>query len=369
MSQIIKAKRQLEEKLAVMHNRKYCILVSRGATAIYLALKAFGYKKGRVALPSVLCMSPANAVMYAGLEPIYIDISLADFNMDVNCLKMAIEKKQNVVVVILPHIYGQPGDIDKVVALCKKHNIKLIEDAAQAMGGSYKGRPLGSFGDISILSFGHTKILDCGGGGALLFDDYKYVKTINSLIRKLPCKIRDYNRLQEKYSKKYYTLAAIIRKDPKKATLYSEFPQMFKNLYIFKDLDNRIVKKILYLLNNLGRIVNKRNKNAALYKKYLKHKMIFHPKYKNKGTSWRYSFIVKGESGHELAQEIRRKGVDVSNWYPPLHLFYYKRRTKLKNAEYLGNHVFNLWVDESLNAAAIKRNCDLFLEVLNEHTR
>src|SRR3989339_378466 len=369
MPRTIDIKRSLEMKLAAMHNRKHCILVSRGATAIYLALKAFGYKRGKVALPSMLCMSPANAVMYAGLKPVFIDISLSDFNMEVKSLKKAIEKNQNVVAVILPHIYGQPGDIDEIVTLCKKHNIRLIEDAAPALGGSYKGSPLGAFGDISILSFGHTKILDCGGGGALLFDDDRYFQLINALIRKLPSKIRGYRQLQEKYSKKYYALANIVRRDPKKAGLYSVFPQTFKNLYLFKELDSKVLNDIRSSLNGLQKIVKTRNENAALYSKLLNHPLIIQPKYKEKGTFWRYSFLVKGGRQHELAQLIREKGVAVSNWYAPLHLMYRKKPAKLKNAEYLGDHVFNLWVDESISKAAIRRNCDLFIKVLNERAK
>jgi dTDP-4-amino-4,6-dideoxygalactose transaminase len=353
----------LEEKLAVMHNRKHCILVSRGATAIYLALKAFGYEKGQVALPSILCMSPANAVIYAGLEPVYIDISLADFNLDVKSLARAIKTEKNMVAVILPHLYGQPGEIDKVIALCKKYNIRIIEDAAQALGGSYQGRPLGSFGDISILSFGHTKIIDAGGGGAILFDDKKYLPRIKAAEKLIGKKKDNYAELSSAYRDAYYSLAELCRQHPGSSALYSAFPAMFKDLYLFRDLTEELVLKIDQSLKDLAKIADLRRRNASICRKMLQHDLIVHPKHKWDGVPWRYSFLVKSDKQWAIAEAARKRGLDISNWYPPLHLLYDAHPAQLKNAEYLGEHVFNLWVDQGLNEDAAKRNCRIFLEV------
>jgi len=107
---------KLQAKLAEMHNRKHCVIVSRGAVAIYLALRVLGFNKGKVVMPSILCLSPANAVIYAGLEPIFCDINLADFNIDIDKLEKLLKEEKDIKAIILPHIYGQPTAIDKVEA-------------------------------------------------------------------------------------------------------------------------------------------------------------------------------------------------------------------------------------------------------------
>lgn len=365
MPQATDPKRRLEEKLAAMHNRKHCILVSRGAAAIYLALKAFGYEKGQVAMPSILCLSPANAVIYAGLEPKYIDISLSDFNLDIKSLEQAIRKEKNIKVVILPHLYGQPGDIEKVVALCQEHDIRIIEDTAQALGGSYKGKPLGSFGDISILSFGHTKIIDAGGGGAMLFDAEEYLPRIKAAEKLIGKKKDNYEELSLAYRNDYYSLAESRRQHPGSGALYSAFPERFKDLYLFSDLAEEVVLMIDQSLKDLGTIIKIRRRNASICRKMLQHDSIVHPEQRWDGVPWRYSFLVKSDEQWAIADAARKRGLDISNWYPPLHLLYDAHPAQLKNAEYLGEHVFNLWVDQGLSEAKVKQNCRTFLEVLD----
>lgn len=358
-------KQRLEERLAKMHQRKHCLIVSRGTVAIYLALKALGYETGKVVLPSILCLSPANAVIYAGLKPVFCDVSLMDFNLDVDSLERTLKTESDIRAVIMPHLYGQPTDIERIVELTEKYKVVLIEDAAQALGGSYKGLPLGSFGKFSILSFGHTKILDVGGGGALLFDDSGYLEPVNDWKGKLPVKVDNYHELKEQYSKVYYTIAALCKEDVNLGKLFLSFPHIFKDLYLFRDINDTVIENIYRGLNDLDDIVEKRNENGGYYKKHLQHEKITQPAYQWHGVYWRYSFLVNSNKQYDIAKEIRSNNIHVSNWYPPVHLFYGLDHPECKNAEYMGNHIFNLWVSSECKEEDIKKHAEVIMKALD----
>ena len=360
---------ELEHQLAQMHNRRFCLLVSRGTTAIYLALKVLGLRPGKVILPSILCLNPANAVIYAGLEPFFCDVNLTDYNLDIEDLKRILKTHRDVRCLILAHSFGQPGDIEEIVNITQKNRIALIEDVAQALGGEYKGKPLGSFGDISILSFGHTKIIDVGGGGAILFDRKEYLKDFQYHLKRLPYRIKNYSSLNETYRKVYYALASIVREDFSLGRLYYSFPYLFRDLYLYGDLKVEFALKLKKALKTLKSVVDYRNENAGIYRKYLIHPKIRHPHYRFKGVFWRYSFLIHSPYQQDIAQAIRDKGIDVSNWYPPVHLFYDLDPRPLRKAEYLGKHIFNLWVDGRLIKRDIRRNIDCILKILDQYER
>lgn len=337
--------RKLEMELARRYDRRHCRVVSRGAVAIYLAIATMEEKPKKVVLPSTICMSPVNAVIYAGHRPVFADVDLADFNIDVANLRLLLETDADIAAIVLPHMYGQPADIDEVAALARSHGVLLVEDAAQAMGGFYKDRPLGSFGDFSILSFGHTKIIDTGGCGALLFDDDKYVAKVDRAIEALPAQAAGFADLQEKYSRAYYGLRDLIASDRSLNRLYMGFPYIFKELYLYREVEVEAAVRAQEMLKGLEQAVATRNRAAAYYRANLVHEDIVHPEYKRPGVCWRYGFIIKHDNQTKIAERIRAKGVPVSNWYPPAHLFYEAEPRELPNAEYLGAHIFNLWVE------------------------
>lgn len=356
-------KKILEQELAKMHGRKHCIFVGRATAAIYLALKTLGHKDGKVVMPATLCLSVPNAVIYSGLTPLYCDVSLKDFNIDIDSLEKLLKEKKDIRAVIAPHMYGHPTDMSRLLSITEKYKIPVIEDVAQAMGGSFNGRILGSFGDFSILSFGHTKIIDVDGGGALLFDKDEYEYKIAESERELSIKSED-RKLGSIYREAYYTLMSLARKDKKLGTIFSSFPWIFKDIYLFGRFDEELTRKVHEKLPRLKEMVSRRNENAEYYKKHLIHPAITHPKYNNGGVSWRYSFLIKSDNQLEIAEAVRREGIDISNWYYPLHSMYEFDPPKLKNAEYIGSHIFNLWVEPTLTRKELKKNVDTILQVL-----
>jgi dTDP-4-amino-4,6-dideoxygalactose transaminase len=359
-------KKALEDQLAALHNRRYCRLVSRGTVGLYLALKTLGYREGKVVVPSIMCLSPANAIIYAGFEPLFCDVSLSDFNLDGAALEKELGKHRDIRAVILPHMYGQPSHIDQFRDLTKKFRVALIEDACQSLGGTYQGKPLGSFGEFSVLSFGHTKIIDVGEGGAILFDEAKYQSQIDQEYKKLPERAKSHAKLQEHYSQAYYHLATLYRSNKSFGRLYYAFAHIFKDLYLYRSRSTGIIPKFIKELPRLSGIVAKRRERAQWYQQFLNHPRIVHPHYRWEGVCWRYSFLVKSDNQQELAETIRKKGIHVSNWYPPVHELYCLQPPQMKNAEFIGRHIFNLWVDPRYSRRDVKRISDVVLSVVEK---
>jgi perosamine synthetase len=161
-----------ESEFAQYVNRNHGIAVANGSAALDIAVKALGIGKGdEVIMPTFTIISPAQSVVTAGAVPVLVDSDPITWNMDITQIEEKITSKTKAILVV--HIYGLPVDMDPVLALCQKYNLKLIEDAAEMHGQTYKGKMCGSFGDISIFSFYPNKHITTGEGGMLVCNDEK----------------------------------------------------------------------------------------------------------------------------------------------------------------------------------------------------
>jgi perosamine synthetase len=161
---------RFEEEFASYIGSKHGIAVSNGTAALDIAVAALGIGPGdEVIMPTFTIISPAMQVVRSGAIPVLVDSDLLTWNMDVAQIEAKITPKTKAIIVV--HIYGLPVDMDPVLALCKKYNLKLIEDAAEVHGQAYKGRKCGTFGDISTFSFYPNKHITTGEGGMCLTDD------------------------------------------------------------------------------------------------------------------------------------------------------------------------------------------------------
>ena len=162
--------RRFESDMASYCGRKYGIAVSNGTAALETAMLALNLEQGaEVILPTFTIISCEQAITKCGLVPVVVDCDMNIWNMDVEQIESKITPKTKAIMVV--HIYGLPVDMDKVMELAKKYDLKVIEDAAEMHGQKYKERMCGSFGDISIFSFYPNKHITCGEGGMILTDD------------------------------------------------------------------------------------------------------------------------------------------------------------------------------------------------------
>jgi len=172
--------KKLEEQFAAKNQRAHGIAVCNGTAALEIAVEALGLTKGdEVIMPAFTIISCASAIVKVGAIPVLVDSDLQTWNMDVNKIESKITAKTKAIMVV--HIYGLPVDMDAVLAIAKKHNLKVIEDAAEAHGQTYKGKPCGSFGDISVFSFYPNKLITTGEGGMVLTNDDKLAERCRSL--------------------------------------------------------------------------------------------------------------------------------------------------------------------------------------------
>ena len=155
--------------------------LSSGTAALHLALVLLGVSAGdEVICQSMTFAASANPITYQGATPVFVDSEDATWNMSPVWLETAIKdrlkKKTKPKAIIVVHLYGMPAKMDEITAIARRYEIPLIEDAAEALGSAYKGKPLGTLGDIGIFSFNGNKIITTSGGGALVSANGKYVE-------------------------------------------------------------------------------------------------------------------------------------------------------------------------------------------------
>ena len=160
---------KLEEEFRKLYGVKYALGVSSGTEALYISLAALGVGPGdEVLLPGYLWTSCLSAIIRLGAIPRLVDIN-DTFNMSPGDLEQKISRHSKVVLVV--HMSGLPGDIEEIVDIARKHNLKVLEDCAQSNGASLNGKPVGTFGDIGIVSFQINKSITAGEGGIIVCND------------------------------------------------------------------------------------------------------------------------------------------------------------------------------------------------------
>jgi perosamine synthetase len=166
--------------MANLTGRKHAFAVCNGTAALELAVKAIGIEKGdEVIMPTFTIISCALAVIRAGGVPVYVDSDWTTFNMQVDRIEPLITEKTKAIMAV--HIYGLTVDMNPLLEIAQKYKLRLIEDAAEVIGQTYKGKPCGSFGDISTFSFYPNKHVTTGEGGMVLVNDDELSEKCNSL--------------------------------------------------------------------------------------------------------------------------------------------------------------------------------------------
>lgn len=347
-------KQNLEKKISKYFDRKYCLLTGNGTTSMYLFFATLK-KKSIILFPAITCMQAVNAAIFAGHKILYTDVSINSFAMEYENF-LEVVKNKKIDVVVPTHIFGHVVELSKIINYCNKNNILVLEDATQSMGGKIENKKVGSFGDASVMSFGYSKIIDCGGGGCILTDHldlYKKIKKQEFLIPKKP--VNYINKINQ-YKKFYY-----INKKKLKKNIFCEklflHQKKKKNLFIYK-IDLTTINKILKKIETIRSILKIRKENYNLYKYNLSKKKIIIPKLSKHSVSWRFNFLLKNKR-NELVEFLRKINIDVSTWYPSLH-YYPKQMSDLyRNSKKIEKNIVNLWTDEYQSTDKVKKNISI----------
>lgn len=281
-----------ENQTATLTDRNHGIAVSSGSAALDVALQALDLNLGdEVILPTFTIISCASAIIRAGAMPVLVDSDTETWNMDVAQIEEKITLKTKAIMVV--HTYGLPIDMDVVLKIAKKYNLKIIEDAAEAQGQVYNGKPCGSFGDISIFSFYANKHVTTGEGGMILTDDEQLAEKCRSL-RNL-CFKKEQRFIHDELG----------------------FNYRMSNLQAAVGLAQ---------LENLSFSIDKKRKIGAFYTSHFQHiEDVQLPLVKEsfaKNVYWVYGLLVKKSSKHtreQMVKKLAQEGVGTRPFFWCMH--------------------------------------------------
>lgn len=336
------------ESLEIFGMRK-TLLVGRGATALCVLYRTIAPDGGRVILPAIGCPSLLATALISNMKPVIVDVD-RNLNIDPDEVEKIILPGD---IVLGIHIFGIPCQIHKLKFICEENKAFMIEDAAQAVGGFVDGKPVGTFGDASILSFAQGKILPTNGGGAILTDDESLYRRLEREILKLPDRPED---LENKSATLRNNLTDIFnRARPDNTETASGWLNEFEkagdiyNYPIYSLEAGIIIEKI----KELDKIRKSRIDGVKIYEEALDLPGVEQLDYPKDCCPYRFSFILPGLSGTDvkrITDEIRSEGMHASNLYIPLHWLAPNRviTNGCPNAEHAGTRIINLWLNDGI---------------------
>ena len=308
--------RKFESEFSKFIGRKYSVAVSSGTAALEIAIKALGIKKNdEVLIPNFTIISNALAVVKQQAKPVLVDCNLENWNIDINQLENKINKKTKAIIVT--HIYSFANDMDKILKICRKNSIFVIEDAAEVIGLKYKNKKCGSFGDISTFSFYANKQITTGEGGMISvnkFDLYNKCKSLRNL-----CfgKLNRFNHEDIGWNYRMTNIQAALGLS------------QIKNI-------NKIVKKKIMIGRQYYKNL-KLNKNLTILPPFISY---------SKNIYWVVGILIKNKKikSSLLAIELRKFGIMTRPFFWPMHeqkifkkmkLF---KKSKFPNSSYLARY-------------------------------
>ncbi len=233
-----------EKELSEYVGSKTGAALASGTAAIHMALKAVGVKKGdKVFCSSLTFAASCNPIIYEGGIPVFIDSEPESHNMSPVALEKAFkayeEKREMPKAVIVVNLYGQSADMDKIIEICKKYNVPIIEDAAESLGATYKGKHSGTFGEYGIYSFNGNKIITTSGGGMLVSNNEEGIAKVRFWSTQARDKARHYEHTELGYNYRMSNIVAGIGRGQlrvledriaKKKEIFETYKEAFKEI-------------------------------------------------------------------------------------------------------------------------------------------
>ncbi len=311
---------KFEEELSQYVGAKCGAALSAGTAAIHMALKALDVKEGDIVFCSSLTFSAtANPIIYQNATPVFIDCDRETWNMDPEALKKAFEKYPNPKAVVIVHLYGTPAKMDEIMAICNEHNVPLVEDAAESLGATYKGKQTGTFGKFGIFSFNGNKIITTSGGGMLVSDDEERIQKVRFWATQSRDKARYYQHSEIGYNYRMSNIVAGIGRGQlkvlndrlaKKKEIYETYKDAFKDIPEIEMKPVPVDTKPNYWLSTMllkeGSKVTPLNVMEALDKENIESRPIWKPMHMQPVFE-KYDFIKVEEKA--VSEDIFARGV------------------------------------------------------------
>lgn len=343
----------VEGELAEWFGYDHCVLVGRATTGITLVLQALTVPGDEVLYPAYTCVSPVYSAVYADLEPGFVDVR-QDYTIDTAALRQRISTETAAVVPI--HMFGHAARIETVREIADEYNALVVEDACQSIGTQYNGELVGSFGDVSVLSFGEKKPIDAGGGGAILTDQTELARQVRSASAAIStCDEQHLEALYNHYRDLYYQIEDLKQILPAASQLYRPFPDVFKPLY-HRGLDPSVPGRLSRALNGVNDAITTRREHASIYRSELSHPSITHPEPLGSPVYYRYSVCLESKEMRDfIVASLRDENFHVSTLYDTIH-HRFGQSGPFNTAADLSSRTMNLWVSPRIDAEYVK-NC------------
>lgn len=315
---------KFEKNISKLCNTKYSVALNSGTDALTLALHLLGVRRGdEVITPPNSFIASTAVIVHLGAKPVFVDV-LDDQNIDPDKIEQAITKKTKVIMPV--HLSGKVAQMDKIMKIAKKYNLKVVEDAAQSIGSKFKNKMSGSFGHIGCFSAHPLKNLSAFGDAGYIttniFNIYKKIKSLS-------------NHGMENRN-------------------------VIKNFGYVSRMDNLQAAFLNYRLKFLSNIIKKRRQNANMYIKALNSNFVKVPFEKQNEFHTYHTFVIQVKKRDKLKDFLLRKGIKTSIHYPiPIHMqpaskkFGYKIGD-FKNAEKQSKNILSLPINENLSTKQIK---------------
>lgn len=321
---------EFEKSASSFVKSKYAIAVNSGTAALQAALYALDIKKGdEVIVPSFTFVATANAIVSTGAKPVFVDILKENYTINPNEIKKKITKKTRAIIPV--HLYGNVADIENLSEISKKNNIPIIEDAAQSLGSTYKGKHTGTFFEMGCYSMYPAKVMTSGEGG--------FIVTNNKKLRDKLLMIRNHGMVHG-YDTKIFGLNLRL----------PEINAAIANIQMKK----------------LPKFLKIRKSNAKLLSKLLSDLKIQLPvTRKNENVNW-YLYTIATNKQLLLLKKLNKKGIGAASYYlTPVHKTpFYKLKTKLPVTDWAASHVVSLPIHPKVTTKDIEFIAKIVKEIL-----
>lgn len=333
-----------ENNFKKKYKSKYGIAVGSGTDALLISLLALNIKKGDEVITAANTAIPTiSAIVNSGAKPILVDVN-NEYLIDHNKIIKAITKKTRVIIPV--HLYGKPCDLDKILKIANKYNLKVIEDCAQAQGARFGNKYVGTFGSFGCFSFYPTKILGgYGDGGFILTNDYQLYKKAKN-IRFYGIDTVDKNN---KFFNKYYSNIS---------GLNSRLDEINSSILNFK-------------LKKIDSFIKKRIAIAKIYNQYLQNTSLTLPKNDKKKFDVYHLYTVFHKKREVITNKLLKKGIQTRVIYPyPIHKMKaynkYFVNQKFENSEIKSKGIFSLPLYPNLKIKDVKIVCKTLIKILDK---
>jgi len=317
-----------EKSAASFVNSKYAVAVNSGTAALQASLYALDIKKDdEVLVPSFTFVATANAVVSTGAKPVFVDILKENYTIDTDDLKKKITKKTRAIIPV--HLYGNVAHIERIREISKKYNIPTIEDSAQSLGSTYKGKHTGTFFEMGCYSMYPAKVMTSGEGG--------FIVTNNKNLHDKLLMIRNHGMVHG-YDTRIFGLNLRL-------------PEI-----------NAAIATVQ--MKKLPKFLKSRKNNAKLLSKLISDLKVTLPiERKNENVNW-YLYTISTDKRNILLKKLNEKGIGAASYYPtPIHKTpFYKLKIKLPVTDWASSHVLSIPVHPNVT----QKNIEFIAKTMNE---